>query len=168
MTIPAGTIVCPVCQNIDDGGLTCSHCQGRGWLPGPPRFAQDDPDYVWGLNQLASRIAFHNEGQGWTIDTANVDRKLLLAVSEICEAQNELRDGRTCDEVYWRGAGGETTGPVGSIENGDKPEGFPVEIADAMIRLLHICNAFHIDIAAVIALKLKYNRLRPIKAGRIF
>ncbi len=114
------------------------------------------------LNQLAEQIRFHNNLQGFTVDAANIDQKLLLAVSEICEAQEELRDGRTLTEIYY-------SVHVDPTNNGlKKPEGFPVEIADAIIRLLDICHAVGIDIEAVITEKLEYNKSRPPKHGRQF
>lgn len=168
-------ITCPVCQGKCGPAHPCGHCRNRGWLPAPPRFsalsAEDvDPDYVFGLNQLASRIAFTNREKGFGDPSLeNIDRKLLLAVSEICEAQDVLRDGHAPDSVFWHPKDpNRTSGPVGSIENGDKPDGFPIELADAIIRLLHICSALNIDIAAAVALKVKYNRTRPEKHGRIF
>ncbi len=114
------------------------------------------------LNELAAQIRFHNDIQGFTVDAANIDQKLLLAVSEICEAQEELRDGRGLKEIYY--------GPRGDMVNQGlmKPEGFPVEIADAIIRLLDICHAVGIDIEAVITEKLEYNKSRPPKHGRQF
>lgn len=134
------------------------------------RLDNADPDYVFGLNQLASRIAFTNREKGFGDPSLeNIDRKLLLAVSEICEAQDVLRDGHAPDSVFWHPKDpNRTSGPVGSIENGDKPDGFSIELADAIIRLLHICSALNIDIAAAVALKVKYNRTRPEKHGRIF
>lgn len=129
----------------------------------------EDPDYVFGLNQLASRIAFTNREKGFSDPSLeNIDRKLLLAVSEICEAQDVLRDGHQPDQVFWRRSSDGPTSSAGSLENGDKPDGFPIELADAIIRLLHICSALNIDIAAAVALKVKYNRTRPEKHGRIF
>jgi hypothetical protein len=139
-----------------------------------PSHVLNDADYVFGLNQLAARIAFTNREKGFGDPSLeNIHTKLLLAVSEICEAQEHLRDGKLPDLVYWhRGDGGSATvGPSSSTAGvipGDKPDGFPIEIADAIIRLLHICNALHIDIAAAIALKVKYNRTRPEKHGRQF
>jgi len=119
------------------------------------------------LNDLSKNIRFFNEKKGFELTEAVIHRKLLLAISEICEAQEELRDGKRIDEVYYERANlGEM--PDGNIKWGKKPCGFPVEIADAIIRLLDICGAFNIDIEEVIDMKLAYNKTRPAKHGRKF
>lgn len=110
--------------------------------------------FVDQLNDLAASIRFTSASKGFEApSTENIHKKLLLAVSEICEAQEELRDGHDVAEVYY---------------NGEKPEGFPVEIADAIIRLLDICGSLNIDIASVIDKKIRYNMTRPEKHGRKF
>lgn len=102
------------------------------------------------------RIRFHNANKGFTVTKDNIDQKLLLTVSEICEAQEELRDGRGLNEIYF------------SLPDLDKPKGFPVEIADTIIRLLDISSALEIDIEDVITRKLAYNQSRPQLHGRKF
>lgn len=113
------------------------------------------------LNDLAKRIRYHNDKQGFTVTKENIDQKLLLVISEICEAQNELRDGHALNEIYYSGGEDIHPSPI-------KPEGFPVEIADAIIRLLDITHAVGIDIDYIINLKLDYNQTRPPKHGRQF
>jgi hypothetical protein len=114
------------------------------------------------LNELSKDIRFFNEKKGFECNIENINQKLLLAISEICEAQEELRDGRKVEEVYFQIH-------VDPMNNGlEKPCGFPVEIADAIIRLLDICGAFNIDIEEVIDAKLAYNKTRPAKHGRQF
>jgi hypothetical protein len=54
------------------------------------------------LNELAARIRFHNDQKGFTVTKENIDQKLLLAVSEICEAQEELRDGNEFEKIYYK------------------------------------------------------------------
>lgn len=105
------------------------------------------------LNELATHIRSINSDKGFTVTKENIDQKLLLVVSEICEAQEELRDGHSLNEIYFLGS---------------KPNGFPVEIADAIIRLLDICCAFEINIEKVIEQKLRYNLSRPRLHGRKF
>lgn len=91
------------------------------------------------LATLARQIRFDNASQGFDPTEGGVERYYLLAISEICEAQNELRDGRDLTEVYY--------------SDNKKPEGFPVEIADAMIRIL--------DIQAKLELKIQLMSLPP-------
>lgn len=89
-------------------------------------------------------------------DAPNLDQKLLLAVGELVEAQNELRDGRHPTEVYYK------------PENPDKPEGFGIELADAVIRIMNIAHGQGIDLETCMALKHAYNETRPYKHGRRF
>lgn len=122
------------------------------------------------LNELAKRIRFDNASKGFDPTEGGLDRYLLLAISEICEAQEELRDGRDPEEIYHRESNipFSAKGDLLYFPRNMKPEGFPVEIADAIIRLLDIAAKFEIDIEQVIHLKLEYNRSRPPKHGRQF
>jgi hypothetical protein len=46
-----------------------------------------------------------------------------------------------------------------------KPEGFGVELADAVIRCFDLAEAMKIDLPALIELKHQYNKSRPFKHG---
>lgn len=106
------------------------------------------------MTELSKDIRFFNGKKGFESPAVDIHKKLLLAISEICEAQEELRDGKLPNEIYYQVNG--------------KPCGFPVEVADAIIRLLDICGAFDIDIQSVVEEKLAYNKTRPEKHGRQF
>ncbi len=87
-----------------------------------------------------------------------VDRYLLLIVSEACEAQNDLRDGHSPNEVWTE-----------KDKDGlDKPCGFPIECADILIRVAHLMAAHEIDVTEMVRMKLAYNAQRPTKHGRQF
>lgn len=47
-----------------------------------------------------------------------------------------------------------------------KPHGVPVELADAIIRILDICGRYEIDIEEVLAAKHTYNITRPYLHGK--
>jgi len=117
------------------------------------------------INEIAADIAFTSESKGFHITVDEVDRKLLLAVSEICEAQDQLRDGHGLTQIYYS-----TNAGYGDdrMHGDSKPEGFPVECADAIIRLLHLMHWAGIDINEVIEQKIAYNKTRPPKHGRQF
>jgi NTP pyrophosphatase (non-canonical NTP hydrolase) len=44
-------------------------------------------------------------------------------------------------------------------------EGFPVELADVIIRVLDLCGKFGIDLRAAVAMKMAYNESRPYRHG---
>ena len=81
--------------------------------------------------------------------------KLMLAVSEIGEAFEELRCQRP---LFWESHHGESRA---------KPEGFGVELADAMLILCSIGEAMGIDLGDMMQKKFAYNQIRPHKNGKL-
>jgi len=100
------------------------------------------------LNPLAKDIRFDNASKGFDPLEGGINRYLLLAISEIVEAQEEIRNGHDPKKIYY-------AVHVDPTNNGlQKPEGFPVEICDAIIRLL--------DIGAKIDMDFDDNRILPL------
>lgn len=90
---------------------------------------------------------------------AGIDRRLLMVVAEITEAQDELRAGRAPQEVY------DSVDKKGHA----KPEGFPIEIADALIRLLDLSAHERLNLAEAMSRKIAYNATRaPMHGGKAF
>src|SRR5262249_49322206 len=87
----------------------------------------------------------------------SIDRKILLAITELSEAFEELRNGHKPTEVY--------NNPSYVLP---KPEGFGIELADAVIRIMDICEFLGIDLEKMIELKHRYNVTRPYRHGRKF
>lgn len=112
--------------------------------------------------------------KGFTVPGTPTDipRSLMLVVSELSEALEEVRSGHAPATVY--------TKPTVQVPRDldprfkdtplppAKPEGFGVELADAVIRIAHLCGALDIDLEARVVEKLTYNATRPYKHGRAF
>ncbi len=86
----------------------------------------------------------------WTEDRA-LPETLMLIVSELAEALEEYRTHHEPSEIYYRDG---------------KPEGIPIELADAVIRILDACGQYGIDMEAVILEKHRYNLTRDYKHGK--
>lgn len=109
------------------------------------------------INELAEEIHGLAVEKGWWehLDR-NVGEQLMLATTELAEAMEEYRkDPLDLKKVYY------TTDANGN----DKPEGFGIELADVIIRLLDTANRYGIDLEACIAEKFAYNRTRPYRHG---
>jgi NTP pyrophosphatase (non-canonical NTP hydrolase) len=127
------------------------------------------------LNDIAKQATATANEKGFTISTEqDVHRALLLIVGEVVEAQNELRNAHPAREVYFpdRNVSGElkpgNTIGFGIAEAGGKPEGFPIELADAVIRIANLCHALGIDLETAIQWKMAYNKTRPFRHGKVF
>lgn len=105
-----------------------------------------------------------NEHGWWeSRQESRIPEKLCLIHSEISEAL----------EAYRSYVG---DGPFSLVanrvhlhpdEHGNiKPEGFGVELADALIRILDLCEAFQIDMEEALRWKIAYNKARPYKHGK--
>lgn len=77
---------------------------------------------------------------------------LLLIQSEICEGFEHIRNNKKETEIFYTG-------------EDKKPDGFPVELADAAIRIAEYSGGKKIPLARAIREKLAYNATRPHKHG---
>lgn len=105
--------------------------------------------------------------------------KIMLMVTELAEAAEEIRKGRAVDEEYLGyppvpaslavefPSGGDATEHWQAHTVG-KPEGVPSELADTVIRAFSFAYEAGIDLDAVIHNKLAYNRTRELKHGKRF
>lgn len=87
-------------------------------------------------------------------DSTFIGSRLMLMVSELSEALEEIRAGISPLVIYF------------NKEKPDKPEGFPVELADLIIRVADTAEWLGIDLSKVIAQKQIYNQTRPYKHGK--
>jgi NTP pyrophosphatase (non-canonical NTP hydrolase) len=136
-------------------------------------FHDDRPKPAW----------FHRLFKGF-YDSALRDwqgNKLMLIVSEVAEAQDELRKGHAANHTYYpkRPLPGSLVAEVGMekarelvdadpVGHLQKPEGCPSELADVVIRVLDFCYTEGIDLETIIEEKLAYNATRGYKHGKKF
>lgn len=100
------------------------------------------------LNDLARQCHETAVSKGWYDTPRNVPELIALCHSELSEALEEYRDHRM-DLV---------------IDDG-KPIGFPVEIADLLIRVLDMCAFLNVDIHHALQRKMEYNKTREYRHG---
>lgn len=108
------------------------------------------------------------------VTAINVPEKLALIHSEVSEALEEFRSHGVrvrCSDCNGTGSiEADSCGCYGGFHefyfgDGRKPEGFVVELADAVIRIADLCGALGLDLAAAIEIKHAYNESRPFRHG---
>jgi hypothetical protein len=113
------------------------------------------------LTELGRRIHGIARAKGFYDRPHNLVEHLALMHSEISEALEELRAAPqpglaiTTQHVYFH------DDPKGH----EKPEGFVVELADALIRILDTLTYVGVDIDAIVQLKVDYNESRDFMHG---
>ncbi len=108
------------------------------------------------INETAKRILVWAGTKGWNSKVehnSDVGDRIALMHSELSEALEEYRNGKDITDVYY------------DTFNSDKPEGFPIELADCIIRILDFCAANNIDIEKAIEIKMEYNETRSFRHG---
>lgn len=114
-----------------------------------------DPPDEKPMSQMQREIGDWGRRKGWVFDLRDTPEKFCLMHSEISEALEEYRNGRGIKEIYF----------TQDRQGNDKPEGIGIELADAVIRILHYCDNFNIPLHALIEMKMAYNERRPYKHG---
>ncbi|KKN60999.1 hypothetical protein LCGC14_0526240 [marine sediment metagenome] len=105
-----------------------------------------------------------------------VAAKLMLMTSELAEALEELRTQKDITKMYYTGQceGHHLSGTYEDVKDTlrisgrnqePKPEGFPSELADVIIRVFDLCEHLNIDIEDAIETKIRYNKSRTYKHG---
>ena len=103
------------------------------------------------IKEWSEDIHKNAKAHGWWDDPRRPGELLMLVVSEVSEAFEEVRKGKSMTETYYS-------------ENG-KMEGVPSELADVVIRIMDMCEHYGIDLEKVIKEKHEYNKTRHYKHG---
>lgn len=103
------------------------------------------------LTDLSICCFVEAQKRGWhESDEVDVPKALYLIHSEVSEALESYRDR---DMNMW-------------LRDSDgKPEGFPSELADIVIRVFDLAGLMNIDIGNAIVEKMKFNQTRPYRHG---
>lgn len=135
------------------------------------------------IKEITNRIMEWCERKGWNKDVSGGElqpAKMMMNLhAEVSEAWEELRDGKDLREYYFAvRKNDKEAGYLSFISgldqlpitmklaaDGNKPEGFPIELADLAIRLFHICGHLGIDLEDMIKVKMVYNETRPYRHG---
>lgn len=148
------------------------------------------------MSALQEDIHQISVSKGFYENPRRIGEQIALMHSELSEALEEHRDGVDLAEVYYsESVNNEVLSKLGKLSinqdvfqethyqlNGHdvpkatldehgvfnrKPEGFAVELADCVIRILDTCEFLGIDLQPVIEEKMAYNATRPHKHGRV-
>lgn len=119
------------------------------------------------INEWSAAVYALAVSKGWWVandappSTQDILAKIALIHSELSEALEVVRDNDFNPAHTWEV--GRCTRP------GDpppKPEGFGIELADAVIRIFDLAEACGVDLERCIAVKHNYNKSRPYRHGK--
>lgn len=123
------------------------------------------------LKELVENAHSMSRSKGWydgNNAVRNVPEMLALIHSEVSEALEAYRVGEMkqtvrlcCDIAKVTMARSHREGCPGI----GKPEGFPSELADIVIRIGDLCGYLEIDLEAAVVGKMAYNATRPYRHG---
>ena len=119
-----------------------------------------------GLRELQKQAHATAVEKGWWDNKdRNIGEQLMLMVTELAEAMESHRSGRNVSETFFVAfeSGLEYHGQ--QLHPKDKPDGFPIEIADLLIRVADTAERYGIDLAEAVRLKMKYNQTRQHRHG---
>ncbi len=120
------------------------------------------------LTELCQRAHAAAIDKGFYDEPRNFGELIALCHSELSEALEAHRHGRTCPKGWAKQYAEEwlvSSDPMRRFEH-DVKDSLEDEIADAFIRLGDLCGYLEIDIDAHIRAKMLYNEGRPRRHGK--
>ena len=131
-------------DSSDDSGMEAIRATLSLWQ------ASQASDEFQHLQDICYEIA---QRKGWWDEERDVTHLLMKVVTELAEAEAEIANGHAPWEIYY--------------SPGPKPEGFPVELADAVIRIFDLATHLRVPLVDVIIKKLEYNTTRNYRHGKV-
>lgn len=103
------------------------------------------------IHELQKEAFATAEEKGWHDKPRTTGDLIALCHSELSEALEAHRSGES----------------MGVTRSGftKKPEGFVVELADCMIRILEMAEIYGLDLEYALKVKMAYNKTRPYRHG---
>lgn len=89
------------------------------------------------------------KSKGWHDTERSFPELIALMHSELSESLESYRDNE--DAIVMRDDG--------------KPDGYGIELADAVIRVMDACEHLGLDLESLVMTKMAYNRTRPYRHG---
>lgn len=105
------------------------------------------------LNELGKQAYEIAKEHGFYDNKPSVPERLCLIHSEVSEALEDYRDDKM--QMAYQDVG-----------YGNKPIGFPSELADVLIRIVDLAAHLNIDLDEAVRIKMEFNKTRPHKHGR--
>lgn len=121
------------------------------------------------INELVKEAHQNAVNKGWWEEDRSFGEIIALIHSEVSEALEDFRNGRTPNlNIYYleREDGTVSAAPYENQPNPNwKPCGIPSEMADIVIRVFDACGRYGIDLEQAITEKMAYNATRPQRHG---
>jgi hypothetical protein len=102
------------------------------------------------LNDLAKEIWDICEEKGWNQDLI-LGNMVANLHTEISEAWEHIRAGNDPGDMWY--------------DDNCKPDGFGIELADEIIRILHIAKMYNLNMDKLVKIKMDFNKTRPYRHG---
>lgn len=117
------------------------------------------------LQELQNEIHDNAVKKGFWEEPYNLGEKMMLIVTEVSEMCEAHRKNRRCTLIHGLEYATENFKLYFETSIKDTLED---EMADAIIRLLDMAKKLDIPIEEHIRAKMRYNRLRPYKHGKLY
>jgi NTP pyrophosphatase (non-canonical NTP hydrolase) len=125
------------------------------------------------IQKLVHKLAVKKGWWAWEASKSDTEA-IMLVVTELAEAVEEIRNNKppvynsTIATPHMLVPTENSRGPLVRFQHGtsiNKPEGTLIELADAVIRIMDLCEKHKWDLEKAILMKHEYNKTRPMRHG---